>query len=202
MIRKFAQRAIDSNGNPVILRKCTNCGKLAIELIRSVAYGPNIEVPIQSLSGEIIITTKIYRGQSWCRACRTSPEEREKFNQYFRDRYKNNPKFRDGVRQSDRNYQLRTKIKAMEKLGGVFCVGLDGVCPSNMRDIRCLQIDHIHGDGVDDRKKGLKGLKIHLHILKNFSEDEAKEKYQVLCANCNWVKRGIDMRARSRTYSP
>ncbi|MDD4984322.1 MAG: hypothetical protein PHQ43_00835 [Dehalococcoidales bacterium] len=49
-----------------------------------------------------------------------------------------------------------------------------------------MQLDHINGDGAADRRRmkstGL--VSYYYHHL-----DEAKEKLQVLCANCNWVKR-------------
>ncbi len=71
--------------------------------------------------------------------------------------------------------------------GGCSCQGTDcwhdGLCPTD--DKRCLQIDHIRGDGAADRKR-LGGSAIR-YYLKHI--DEAKSNLQLLCANCNWVKR-------------
>jgi len=51
-------------------------------------------------------------------------------------------------------------------------------------DRRALQIDHVHGDGKSDRKKYTSQSLYLKHIL------EVKGKgYQILCANCNWIKR-------------
>ena len=62
----------------------------------------------------------------------------------------------------------------IERLGGV-CVrcGFD--------DPRAIQIDHIHGGGNKEAKAfGFKKYEqMHDHI----------EDYQILCANCNWIKR-------------
>lgn len=54
----------------------------------------------------------------------------------------------------------------------------------SFKDIRALQIDHIHGGGVKELKT-LRRERMYLNIL----EDKEKNKYQLLCANCNWIKR-------------
>lgn len=49
-------------------------------------------------------------------------------------------------------------------------------------DPRALQLDHIHGGGVKENKAlGTRG--IYQRALKYPDE------YQLLCANCNWIKR-------------
>jgi len=53
-------------------------------------------------------------------------------------------------------------------------------------DRRCLQIDHINGDGADDRER-LKAVGVVNYYFSHLSE--AYGKIQLLCANCNWVKR-------------
>ena len=54
-------------------------------------------------------------------------------------------------------------------------------------DPRALQIDHINGGGSKERKeRGFNG-NFHRHVLKSFINKE--NKYQLLCANCNWIKR-------------
>ena len=54
-------------------------------------------------------------------------------------------------------------------------------------DMRALQIDHINGDGYKDRGK-CRGTSSHkrriLEAIKN-----GENRYQILCANCNWIKR-------------
>ncbi len=66
----------------------------------------------------------------------------------------------------------------IQHLGGKCCVcGYD-------KDLRALQLDHIHGDGKKDRIRV--GNKIARYYIKNL--DEAKEKLQVLCSNCHSIK--------------
>lgn len=54
-----------------------------------------------------------------------------------------------------------------------------------LTELRCLQIDHVHGDGRAQRlgKNPYKYLKQILDELTYGSTD-----YQLLCANCNWIK--------------
>jgi hypothetical protein len=68
---------------------------------------------------------------------------------------------------------------AIEKLGGkcAWC-GFD--------DIRALQLDHIHGNGSSERKS-MSQYSVYKKIFLSVSEN--KKEYQVLCANCNWIKR-------------
>lgn len=75
------------------------------------------------------------------------------------------------------NHDLKNKVFDILGRECVIC-GFD--------DMRALQIDHINGDGADDRRK-IGRKKILFSIIKN--PDEAREKYQVLCANHNWIKR-------------
>lgn len=51
------------------------------------------------------------------------------------------------------------------------------------QDIRALQLDHVAGGGVADRKARRAMHAIYQDALDN------PDKYQLLCANCNWIKR-------------
>jgi len=53
------------------------------------------------------------------------------------------------------------------------------------RDLRALQLDHIHGGGCKERKT------INHQKLIRYYHDHPKiafQTLQVLCANCNWIK--------------
>lgn len=53
-------------------------------------------------------------------------------------------------------------------------------------DERCLQVDHVYGDGSKERKE----LNISAFYLKVLAD--ATGAYQLLCANCNWIKRYLN----------
>lgn len=88
------------------------------------------------------------------------------------------------VREQARSHNERYRAKIRDFFGGK-CVrcGFD--------DIRALQMDHIKGDGWKERKhQGGRGQSLnqrYREIMDN--PDAAREKYQLLCANCNSIKR-------------
>lgn len=73
------------------------------------------------------------------------------------------------------------RLELIEKLGNSKCkrCGFD--------DIRALQLDHVKGDGVNDRKR-FKNIQ-YMWLYYNEHPKIARKKLQVLCANCNWIKR-------------
>lgn len=83
-------------------------------------------------------------------------------------------------REKMKNYQRNLRIAVIEALGGK-CIE----CGFN--DIRALQIDHINGGGSQERKEGKTAGQYSKHVMESFLKKE--NKYQLLCANCNWVKR-------------
>jgi len=52
-------------------------------------------------------------------------------------------------------------------------------------DSRALQFDHVDGRGAKHRREivGRNSYTMSRHVLKN------PTRFQVLCANCNWIKR-------------
>ena len=65
-------------------------------------------------------------------------------------------------------------------LGGK-CVRCDFV------DDRALQIDHMDGNGKKDIKGG--GTAYYDKVRKFLAANPLQTVYQILCANCNWIKR-------------
>ena len=53
-------------------------------------------------------------------------------------------------------------------------------------DPRCLQIDHINGNGEKDRGSK-RGARYHKRVY--WSILRGSKDYQLLCANCNWKKK-------------
>lgn len=58
-------------------------------------------------------------------------------------------------------------------------------------DKRALQFDHINGGGDQEclRITGKKRNRTHLYKYYVEHPEEAKKNLQVLCSNCNWIKR-------------
>lgn len=55
-------------------------------------------------------------------------------------------------------------------------------------DVRALQVDHINGGGSKERKNTTRNL--NAVIIESIIKKE--NRYQLLCANCNWIKRSIN----------
>ncbi len=98
-----------------------------------------------------------------------------KYQDYYRNYRKIHAKEK---RLKSRQYHHKMKIKLLNFLGGK-CVRC------GFSDFRALQIDHVNGGGVKERKS----------ITKMFSKyifekiQQGNKEYQLLCANCNWIKR-------------
>lgn len=105
---------------------------------------------------------KIYY-QSYCKPCHLKANSL-------------NPKRRESSIKSAHDYQIKTRNKILLFLGNKCSrCGFD--------DPRALQIDHINGHGSKDRKN--RGWsKRYKDIL--CGKDTS---FQLLCANCNWIKR-------------
>lgn len=70
------------------------------------------------------------------------------------------------------------------KLLGTHCIGC------GHEDIRVLEFDHINDDGAADRKRFGGARTMLLYFLEH--PDEARQRLQLLCRNCNWLKRRGD----------
>lgn len=102
-----------------------------------------------------------------------------KFYYTKRDRKKQNATLRK------RRAQVRATV--LGRLGGK-------CCRCGFEDPRALQIDHPNGDARKDpntrydKNRG-GGGSIRIFRLLRMSVEELKSTYQLLCANCNWIKR-------------
>lgn len=87
-------------------------------------------------------------------------------------------------RRTHPDYSIRLytdrKQQLMEIIGHV-CVRC------GFSDPRALQIDHINGGGAREIKSV--GYLRHIIKLLELDHDEVKKRVQILCANCNWIKR-------------
>lgn len=89
------------------------------------------------------------------------------------------PEYRaaERIRNLARVLKYRTDLITLLGAKCLFC---------DFSDIRALQLDHIHGGGTKELDKN-GNVSMYYYYLKH--PEEAKEKLQVLCANCNWIKR-------------
>jgi hypothetical protein len=79
-------------------------------------------------------------------------------------------------------YSKKLKTKAFTLLGGKCVNPYNLPHPDWCNYWRCLQVDHKNGGGRKEKKKlGTNG--IYNRVLKH------PEEYQLLCSNCNWIKR-------------
>lgn len=128
-------------------------------------------------------------------------QTREEHNEYYRQYYlKHLPEMKrirkEWYAKHKKSYALymkkfnkKMRILVLEKFGNK-CVK----CSNS--DWRVLQIDHVDGYGYLDRKNYSGSY--YTHVLKR--EKEFPGTYQLLCANCNWIKKydNNEMRAIDR----
>jgi len=139
-----------------------------------------------------------------------SPKERKKYNA---DYYKRNRKLRKQISKSWKeksgyykkmNEQRKADRKAIFSVLGGKCVNPFNLPhPDWCNDKRCLQIDHVNGNGPKDRKKYKEkyGMFAYYTYILNKIKDGSKE-YQLLCANCNWIKRFVQKEHRVHVKQP
>lgn len=110
---------------------------------------------------------------SHCRDCTRAYYRSPERMDYVRRYRKNNAK---RLLKWSRYYRKDLRKKTIEKYGGR-CAR----CGND--DFRVLQIDHVNGGG----KKELKQTAPTTYALRVLNDKS--NKYQLLCANCNWIKR-------------
>jgi len=81
--------------------------------------------------------------------------------------------------------KLRDKVltKYGRRCNNPACQWLNADGSRGCVDTRCLQVDHVYGGG----KQELKTLSRVQYLQKVLADAEGN--YQLLCANCNWIKR-------------
>jgi hypothetical protein len=85
------------------------------------------------------------------------------------------------AKNNERNRKLRADMKAK----AIAALGERCASCGYDTDVRALQIDHINGDGYIERKAQTSQHAFYRDIAAHGSQG----RYQVLCANCNQIKR-------------
>ncbi len=102
------------------------------------------------------------------------PEKNKEYKQKYNSEHPDRKKKYEKI--ANRNRRINT----IKLLGGK-CIR----CGNS--DFRVLQIDHVNGNGNEERRKVAYMRSFILQQLKS-NPVEANKKYQLLCANCNWIK--------------
>lgn len=105
----------------------------------------------------------------------TEQREKIKLNSSKKDKHWN---WKGGIAEKT-NYGTKDRISVMEILG-FKC------CRCDFTDLRALQIDHINSNGHEERRN--RGTESYYRFILNKVLQGSKD-YQILCANCNWIKR-------------
>ena len=128
------------------------------------------------------------RNKDRIRSCRQDyyQKNKDRLKEYSRVYHEKNKEKR---KEHKRSYRLKNKelirkrnqelrLELLEAVGGLVCkkCGFD--------DWRALQVDHVSGNGAEERKTQSQN---YLAMIKQVRE--VPKKYQVLCANCNWIKK-------------
>ena len=129
------------------------------------------------------------RRRAYERTRRRRPEIKERIKRYQQTYYQ-----RPEVKERDRRW--RWKMHSKSRRGGAAQVRVailaffDSACVRcGFSDTRALQIDHVQGDGFRERRAA--SIDFYLKVLTSLQHGE--QRYQVLCANCNWIKRDEDV---------
>ena len=125
-------------------------------------------------------------GRRLCRQCKNAKlKERYATDESYRKKVISSQKYDPEARKKLYHYHRR---KAFEILGGYTCkcCGFD--------DPRALQIDHIDDTGYLKRKSGEMGETLYRKVIETGGLG-----FQVLCANCNWIKKA-EVEGRTLEY--
>jgi len=113
-------------------------------------------------------------------------ETRRKARTYY---YKNRSRYKllNSIYQHNKIKELRNDLL---NIFGKKCSNPSCAVEGGMKDIRALQFDHINGGGCKEIQKFAVShgrVAWYKHYLNN--PELAKKNLQILCANCNWIKR-------------
>lgn len=99
-------------------------------------------------------------------------------------------KFRKMRRKMEQNY--RTNI-----MNAIFDILGHECARCGFSDRRALQIDHVYGGGTKERRENNSGnTAVYRKILTEVLQ--GTDKYQILCANCNYIKRSENGELKQR----
>lgn len=122
-------------------------------------------------------TDKKHKGGGLCIGCFDSDRKKNPGSRLVQERTRN--KYRKEIGERQRIWYLKLKEEVFVILGNK-CVRC------GFTDRRALQVDHVNGGGHQEIKN-LSAQQRYFNVLRSTKLKE--NKYQLLCANCNWIKR-------------
>ena len=98
-------------------------------------------------------------------------------------------KHRSEIRRKTKEAYHILRDKIFEKYGrrcnNPACQWLNSDGSRGCTEVLCLQIDHVNNTGYLDRRGAINWLTFYRKVLL-----DQTNAYQLLCANCNWIKKG------------
>lgn len=130
-----------------------------------------------------MINLRLYRTPER-KAYHQQPHYKEFQRKYGKGYRQKNPEY---FARAASEYRLKQKLRLFEILGGPRCANPVCLVPGGCKELLALEIDHKNDDGNIDRKRfSQTGVAVNYYLK---HPDEAKTKLQVLCSNCNQIKR-------------
>ena len=168
--------------------------------MRSIYIGDGLKLcpscqqrkPLNNFHKDSTSSTGLY---TYCKSCKYKMyllmcikhrDRRNEYNKAYQKTWRANNK--DKIKTLRNSWYIKTRKKVLEAYGGK-CVNC------GFTDWRALQIDHINGNGRKERSQtpNLSTYYSKLWIHREYN------KYQILCANCNWIKRYENNENRRKT---
>ena len=99
---------------------------------------------------------------------------------------------KDKIKKYRDTHSLKLKRKLFDLLGNKCANPYNQPHPDWCNNWYCLQIDHINNNGFEEiNKRFHRNYNAYYRYLIEQIKAGSKD-YQLLCANCNWIKRGIE----------
>lgn len=135
--------------------------------------------------------------QLYCSMKCWAEKNKEKLREYHRNLYVTVIRVKKGIERPyyRRNLETRTlRLRILKLLGNKCANPFNFPHPDWCNNVRCLQIDHVRGNGAKWRK--VFGSRNYSRIYEEIQK--GSKDYQVLCANCNWIKRYTNKELRNK----
>jgi hypothetical protein len=104
-----------------------------------------------------------------------------KLKKEWAETHERKPRSKEVLSAYRKTYNQRWRLKALEKI----CSdkGIPLKCPCGCEDLSLLDINHINGDGSQDRKENLHGIYFFMLIAKG---KRSTDDLDIRCKLCNW----------------